>query len=188
MPDDVEQEHDKIMKKKHKINDLDQIALLFHFTIKNNFKAVQWIRFNTNTRTGIMNKSPEWAICPCMIAIHNKNPELACFLIETNKKYNNNWKFYYNNIIIPETLQNYLYPHGNRNFSFLFYFIAVLTDNTHDLKKLYAQQIPSKEGQEFLISEAKWINSTDCLKILSKTKNEKKADNYLQTGTVCIIL
>lgn len=175
MPDDVEEEHNNIMKKKCKIDGIDQTVLLFHFTIKNNFEAVQWITHNTHTLQGMRHNTRQWFIDSCMIAIHNKNHEIARFLIETDSRYaNNNWKFHYNNITIPEIFQNYLYPHDNRNFSFLFYLIAVLTDNAHDLEKLYLQKIPTYEGREFLIKEAKRHNATECLKILSKTEEELK--------------
>jgi hypothetical protein len=179
MPDSVEQKYDAIIKRNKNIKRVDRFCILFACTAqKNNFEAIQWI---INTKNDFGNISFNYdkskiILYPHMLAIHNNEPETARFLIEANADdKNQDWKNCYKTTTIPPFIEECLDTNGNkRDFSFLFYLTAIWLDNAHDLKKVYKQKKPTKQGQQLLIEQCLHHNALTCFKALLKHKHIKE--------------
>ena len=178
MPDSVEEKYDKIIKKECTFTSIYKNIILFSLTSEKDFEGAQWIIHNkiNGDELYLHNK---WLTNKCtlsasMMAVHNKDPEMARLLFESNATSKGHcWKNYYNTITIPQQIEQCLYPSHKRDFSFLFYLTAVWIDNAHNLKKLYSHKIPTFLGQTLLINYCLRHNAQKCFKELLTHKNTK---------------
>jgi len=191
MPDSVEKEYDRIIKRKRTISIIDQKLILFFLASENDFNAVQWIHNSnkniTNDGLWIENKYiTKTAIDAHMFALHNKNCEMAKMLITAHKDYKNqNWKTCYKTISLPKNFLQCLPSSHDRDFSFLPYIVAMFLDNADKLKQLYLQQIPTSLGQNILLLKCAQYNASCALNVILENeaaqKLVKKDNVYLFT-------
>ncbi len=183
MPDVIEKEHNRYTKNGRHLTSWDKTYILFDFTSMNDLASVQWIKNNTKTHSDIDITIDEIDnnIHAVMFAIHNKNPEVARFLIETDKKNypDNNWKTYYKNITLPNHLQKYFDQTHPHDFSILAYFLTIWTDNSHELKQLLClQNMPNTDGTTRLIIMSIAHNALNCFKTFLKNDQIKNIIYY----------
>jgi hypothetical protein len=166
MPDSIEKEFDIMKKKTGKI---DRQLILLNLISENDLNAINWILCVTNKKSisSTLYLTKTLTIDITMIAIHNQNREMMKSLCEIHQKYKDmNWKICYKTITAPNELQQCLYPSHDRDFSFIPYALAILYDKISKLEQLYAQKVPTKEGQLILINLCPAINSFQCLNFL----------------------
>lgn len=180
MPDSVEKEFDKIMAREHKFNNFDKNRILLILSHKNDLNAIQWVLTNKIKVIDLnlespYNKDHNISINSLMIAIHNKNNEIAQLLIKADPRYTDkNWKTIYNSLTIDTYINQYLYTNNNRDFSFLIYIASIMTDDAYNFEQLYKQKKPSTMGCDYLITLCLKKNSSNCWQVLLKDKEIKK--------------
>ena len=186
MPDGVEKEHDRVIKKNGKIDFPNKKAIFFLCAAHNDFEAITWLlshekainsdlKIQGNGKIDSREISYKCEISAPMLAIHNKKYDLAKLLFTTHNKYRDkNWKTCYKEVVLPTDLQKCLFPSHNQDFSFLFYITAVWSDNAEELKKLYSQKTPTSLGQTILVAESYKYNSFNCFDIIISNKIGKE--------------
>lgn len=178
MPDSVEREYDRCVKRKGILKSNDKATILFILTAKNDFEAVQWLLpITNNSGISLMDSDKdEYIDIPfTMIAIHNNNANIAQLLINNCDLYKDlDWKHCYDTITVPDKIATCLPINNNRDFSFLFYLIAAWSDNNDYLQQLYAQKKPTYQGQEVIIAESLRYNAQNCFTYLLAKKTTKK--------------
>lgn len=177
MPDSVEKEYDKIIKKKRVMSSVDQTLILYSRAADNDYNAIEWITRYSNKKI-LQGKLKmhgkyigECLINSAMLAIHNKNREMAELLINANESYKDKtWKTYYKTITIQDRLGSH-----DRDFSFIPYMIAIILDNNDKLRALLLRTMPNPEiqttspnqsGIEILLELSMIYNAADCLDTL----------------------
>lgn len=179
MPDVIEKEHDRYTINGRHLTSWDKTMILFGFTSMNDLASVQWIQNNTKTKNNIdmkIDNEIDFNIHAVIFAIHNKNPEVARFLIETDKEHypDNNWKTHYRNITLPTCLQKYFDQTHPHDFSILAYFLTIWTDNSRDLKQLLClHNTPNTDGKILLIIMSIAHNALNCFKTFLKNDQTK---------------
>jgi hypothetical protein len=181
MPDTLEKKYDAVMKNRGKI---DRNLIFFNLIYENDLNAVEWLymfgKKNIDVRIPVIDTL---SMDVTMIALHNKSHEMMRLLCEMHPEYyNQNWKTLYKTITAPENLQlclypsnqRYLYPHSDRNFSFIPYIITTFSNSSRRLKQLYAQKIPTKKGQSILIKLCAKQNAFRCLSFLLTNKEAQQ--------------
>lgn len=167
MPDSIEKQYDAMMEKKGKI---DHQLIFLNLISENDLNAVKWLSYRgRNKHLNTCLYCNDIKIDIMMIAIHNKTREMARFLCEIHPDYRNtkdDWKIHYKTITAPHELQQYMYPSHDRDFSFIPYIIAVLSDNSFKLQRLYTQKIPTKIGNRLLIGLCPKNNAFQCFNFL----------------------
>ncbi len=165
MPDSIEKKYDIVMKNRGKI---DRNLIFFNLIYENDLNAVEWLcmlgKNNLKVRIAVIDTL---MMDVTMIALHNNNPEMMRLLCKMHPEYNNkNWKNLYKTITAPKDLQLCLYPHCDRDFSFIPYIVTTFSNSSRRLKQLYTQKIPTKEGQSILIRLCAERNAFRCLSFL----------------------
>ncbi len=186
MPDSIEKQYDLMIKKTRHIN---RTFIFFNLIYKNDLNAVKWLSYGKRKNAVCIDVSfldilrKPFTIDMTMIPIHNKNREMLRFLYNAHPDYNDqNWKTYHKTITAPQELQQCLCPSHDRDFSFIPYIIAVLSDDFDKLKQLYAQKIPTKNGQFILLDICAKPNAFKCLNFLL---TNKEAQQILKENENC---
>jgi len=182
MPDDIEKEHDKVIKQKRRLDPHDKNMILFTLISKNSSDAVQWIMkkkinqtIKFSGRNPIYATSYQFTISALMFAKQNKNQNIAEQLLASH----NNWLNEYKKITAPEGLQKCLYSYNHHNkldFSFLSYILAAWSDDVNTFTRLYSSKQPTNIGNKFLIDLTLRNNALNCFNVILKNNTKMIAD------------